>query len=216
LAFLLLGPLGTGLARANFITYQVNVDTSSLNGTSGYLDYQFNPGGNGAAPGSVTITNFSPVGNLNPNDPNNSVSGDVTGSLTGVPSPLTLNNDTAYNDYFESFTYGNSINFDVTLSGPAVGSSGAVGSSFAFSLYDSTGTIPLLTTDPNGSVLTINVNTDGSTSVETFPQSGTNGTPAGSAVSTTPEPSSAVLFVSALPAALVFWRRSRRRRLLCG
>ena len=214
--FLLLGPLGTGLARANSITYQVNVDTSSLNGSSGYLDYQFNPGGAGAGQGSVTIISFSPVGNLNPGDPNNSVSGDVTGSLTGAPSPLTLNNTSAFNDYFEGFTYGNGISFDVTLSGPAVGSSGPVGSSFAFSLYDSDGTTPLLTTDMNGSVLTINANADGSTSVATFPQSLTNDTPAGSAVSTTPEPSSAVLFVTALPAALAFLRFSRRRKLARG
>ncbi|HTU90200.1 MAG TPA: NF038129 family PEP-CTERM protein [Gemmataceae bacterium] len=164
----LLGLFSSGRTQAGPITYQVSVDTSQLSGQSGYLDFEFNPGGLGAAAATATVTSFSPAANLNPNDPNNSISGDVSGSLTGT---LIFDNGTAYNDYFESFAYGNSIQFDVMLSGPALNSSGAspnvnFGSSFAFSLYASDTVTPLLTTDPNGSVLTINVNADATTSVE--------------------------------------------------
>ena len=82
----------------------------------------------------------------------------------------------------------------MTLSGPALDSpGGSSGSSFALSLYDADGRTPLLTTDPNGSVLTVNLNVSGTTSVLTFPQSSTNSTPAAS-VSSVPEPSSLVLF----------------------
>jgi hypothetical protein len=157
-----------GSARAGSVSFNVSVNTASLNGQAGYLDVQFNPGGPGAATGSAALLAFTSDGSQQPSAPLNGVSGDVSGTL---PDALTLTNSTAFNDFFEGFVYGNTIQFELTLSGPAAGSSTTPGSSFAFSLYDDTGSIPLLTTDPNGSVLTVNVNADGSTSVETFPQS---------------------------------------------
>jgi hypothetical protein len=206
LAAVWLGPVEAGP-----ITYVVNVNTSALNGHYGYVDFQFNPGGTAEA-ATATVTAFTPAGNLNAADPNNAPSGDVSGSLT---STLTLNNDTAFNDFFEGFNIGNSIGFDVTLSGTALDSpGGSSGSSFAFSLYDNTGTTPLLTTDPNGSVLTLNVNPDGSTTVETFPQSSTDSNPVAGATplggaTAVPEPSSMMLVISALPVGLLAWCRRR-------
>jgi hypothetical protein len=184
-------------ARAGFITYNVSIDASTLNGQSGYLDFEFNPGGAGAGSATAAVADFSPGGNLLPSAPLNSVSGDVTGSLPGT---LTLGNSTAFNDYFEGFTYDTTISFDVTLSGPAVGGpGGTVGSSFAFSLYDSTGTMPLLTTDRNGSVATLDLNPDGSTTGLTFPA-----TPGGSPAATvTPLAPPAVPEPSTLSLALL-------------
>jgi hypothetical protein len=200
---LLLAP-GFGSARAGSVSYNVTVDTSSLNGQSGYLDVQFNPGGVGAASATATVSAFASDGALQPGAQLNGVSGSVSGMLPGV---LTLTNSTAFNDYFEGFSHGNTISFGLTLDGPAVGGAGPVGSSFAFSLYDSTGTMPLLTTDPNGSVLTVNVNADGSTSVKTFPQSPTNNTPV-TTVSGVPEPASLALAITTLvPVCLALWRR---------
>jgi hypothetical protein len=201
---MLLVAAGPSLVRAGSVTFNVTVDTSSLNGQSGYLDSQFNPGGSGAAAATASITGFTSDGALQPGAPLNGVSGDVSGALPGT---LTLNNSTAFNDSFEGFTFGNTVRFALTLSGPAVGGAGAVGSAFAFSLFDVTGSIPLLTTDPNGSVLTINVNADGSTTVQTFPQSPNNPTPVAT-VSSVPEPSSLALSASVL-AGLAIGRRKR-------
>jgi hypothetical protein len=191
-------------ARAGSISYLVGVDTSSLNGQSGYLDFQFNPGGAGASAAAAMISSFATDGLLQPAAPLNSISGDVTGTLPGL---LTLGNTTAFNDYFEGVTYGNSANFELTLSGPGVGSSGTVGSSFAFSLFDSSGSTALLTTDPNGSVVTVNLNADGSTSVDTFPQSANNPTPAATVTAAVPEPSTLILASTLLPAAFLMRKR---------
>jgi len=171
------------------VTYQVSVNTSALDGQSGNLDFQFNPGGLGSEPATATVTNFQTLAGILSQAA--MLTGDASGSLPGT---LTLNNGTAYNDVFQKFSYGSSFDFALTLSGPALDSpGGSSGSSFALSLYDAAGLTPLLTTDPNGSVLTVNLNVSGTTSVLTFPQSSTNSTPAAS-VSSVPEPSSLVLF----------------------
>jgi hypothetical protein len=160
--------LATGPARAGSQTYNVTVNTSALDGQSGYLDFQLNPGGSGALAVSATVSAFTSDGTLQPGAPLNGVSGDVSGMLPGT---LTVRNTTGFNDYFEGFTYGNGVSFELTVSGPGVGTAGTVGSSFAFSLYDGTGTMPLLTTDPNGSVLTVNVNAEARLTIRRWSQS---------------------------------------------
>lgn len=213
LAFMLLAGFWPGSASADFVTYQVTVDTSSLSGQAGNLDFQFNPGDSSSQAATAVITNFQTSGGLPALS--SILTGDASGSLPGT---LTLDNGTAYNDVFQGFTYGSNFSFDLTLSGTALDSPGGTfGSSFALSLYDSTGTTPLLTTDPNGSVLTVNLNADGTTSVETFPQSLTNGASVGSAnpVSAVPGPSSLVLLASVLPIGLPVLRRLRRRVPTC-
>jgi hypothetical protein len=211
LALALLGILGPGPSRAGSVTYDVSVSTSSLSGQPGNLDFQFNPGGLGALVATATVTNFQTAGGIPA--PSSTLTGDASGALPGT---LTLDNGTAFNDVFQGFTYGTSLSFDLTLSGPALGGpAGTFGSSFALSLYDAAGITPLLTTDPNGSVLTVDLNADGTTSAQLFPQSPTNSTPAASASpvgAVVPEPSSLVLLVSTLPAGMVVLRRLRGRR----
>jgi hypothetical protein len=150
--------------NANPITYAVSVNTSALAGVTGSLDFNFNPGpltsqsasiqilgfsGNGAAVGSPVIT------------------GDATGSLPGT---LTLDNGTSFNDYFQQFRYGSTLDFNVSLYGPALSAPDGVslsGSTFAFSMFsDAAGTMPALTTDvSDGFAYVVNVNLDGSTTV---------------------------------------------------
>lgn len=139
------------------------------------------------------------------------LTGDAAGSLPGT---LTLDNGTAFNDAFQGFTYGSSVSFAVTLSGPAITNpSGTVGSAFAFSLYAGDGFTPLLTTDPNGSVAAILLNTTGTTSVETFPQSSTDNTPVATVApaggTAVPEPSTAtmILLMVSLQSGFLFLRR---------
>ena len=162
LALALLGGLGSGSVQAGFITYEISVNTSSLSGESGFLDFQFNPGpivnGNGALPASATITSFQTIGGAILPLSNPPI-GNASGSLSNT---LTLDNGTVLNDFTQDFLYGSSFSFDLTLSQPLDDPNGTVGSSFALTLFDSLFNSQL-TTDPNGSVLTVNLNPDGTT-----------------------------------------------------
>jgi hypothetical protein len=190
-------------ASANVIEYQVSVNTSSLSGSLGSLDLNFNPGPLATEAASLQILNFSTDGTL---DGIPTVTADVTGTL---PSSLTFDNASFFNDYFQGFSFGTALTFDISLYGPALSSPDGVstsGSSFAFRMFsDSAGTIPALTTDTiNGFAVTVNINLDGTTTLTDFsPQ--TNITP----ISATPEPNGAALglLAVALVSLLLFFRR---------
>jgi hypothetical protein len=152
------------LAVADPITYNVTVDTSSISGTSGSLDFQFNPGPLTTQAASLQILEFSSDGSLAGSP---ALTGDVGGALPGT---LTFDNGTQFNDYFDDFTFGSTLSFQVSLYGPALSSPDGVstsGSDFAFSMFsDPPGTIPTLTTDTvDGFASTIDVNLDGTTTV---------------------------------------------------
>jgi hypothetical protein len=210
LVLLLLGAIGPESAQAGLI-FNVGVDTSSLNGQTGFLDFQFNPGDSSALSATSTVSLFQTNGGVLAQPA--SLTGDATGSLPGT---LTLDNGSVYNDIFQGFTFGNSFTFDLALSGPAVSSSGGtVGSAFAVSLYAADGFTPLLTTDPNASVATIDLNPNGTASVYTFAQSSTDNTAAAtvSSASAVPEPSTLamLLLVASLQAGWMLFRSARRR-----
>jgi hypothetical protein len=200
-----------GSARAGFV-YQVTVNTSSLQGSGGYLDFQLNPADSTAKAATATIQSYLQTGGgaLAPTSVN---TGDAFGTL---PATLTLDNGTAFNDIFQGVTFGSQFSFQLTLSGDAFDHPGGTkGSSFALSLYSSDGITPLLTTDPNGSVLTINVNPNGTTQVLTFPQDSSSGSPPAAGanpVNAVPAPPSLLLLLCASPAGLVAWLRSCKRR----
>lgn len=170
-------------AFADPVVETVTVDTSSINGTAGSIDFNFNPGTFVSQSASLQILNFSSDGAL-AGPP--AITGDVSGALPGT---LTFDNGTALNDYFEGFTFGNVLKFDVSLYGPALSSpdgTSTSGSSFAFSMFsDPAGATPALTSDDmNGIAFSINVNLDSSTTLTTF-SSQTNVEAAGVTV---PEP----------------------------
>jgi hypothetical protein len=179
------------VAKAGPIVYDVTVDTSSIAGTMGSLDFQFNPGPLTTQPASLQILDFTSDGALAGSP---SLTGDVSGAL---PATLTYDNGTQYNDFFEDFTYGTTLSFEVSLYGPALSSPDGVsasGSTFAFSMFsDAAGTVPTLTTDTiDGFAATLNVNLDGTTTV-TDPSTETS---VSSVV--TPEPESLVLLATGL------------------
>ena len=152
------------MASAAPITYDVTVDSSSISGTVGSLDFNFNPGPLVTQSASLQILSFTSDGALAGSP---TLTGDVAGAL---PATLTLVNGTAFNDYFQGFTYGSTLSFQVSLFGPALSSpdgTSTSGSTFAFSMFsDTLGTIPVLTTDTtNGFAFTIDVNLDGTTTV---------------------------------------------------
>jgi len=181
------------------ITYQVTVNTSPIQGTGGSVDFNFNPGPLVSQAASVQILNFTTNGTL----ANNAlVIGDVTGTL---PSTVSLNNTGALNDYFEGFTYGTTLQFSISLFGPALSSPNGVatsGSTFAFSMFsDPNGTIPVLTTDTtNGFAYTVNVNLDGSTSAASF------------VPTSSPEPLSLGLLLVGLALLCFGWGKAARQK----
>jgi hypothetical protein len=151
MALALLCAVPAGEAAAAPITHHVSLDTSSVSGTSGSLEFQFNPGGLGAVPATATITNFAggtllggPV-----------FTGDASGTLS--PGPLRIGNATAFNDVVQDFLYGDSLSFDITLAelGPGAADPGATGSRFSLTLWDGPGATgsQLFAIDPSGAAV---------------------------------------------------------------
>jgi hypothetical protein len=153
-------------ASAAPIIYDVMVDSSSISGTAGSFDFEFNPGPLVTQAASLQILSFTSNGTLAGSPV---LTGDVTGTL---PATVTFDNGTAFNDYFEGFTYGSTLSFKVSLYGPALSLPGGAtsGSKFAFSMFsDAAGTIPALTTNTTeGFAFTIDVNLDGTKTVTNF------------------------------------------------
>ena len=190
------------LASAQPITYDVIVNTSTISGTSGSLDFQFDPGPLVSQAASLQILDFTSDGTL-VGAP--ILTGDASGPLPGT---LTFDNVTGFNDYFQGFTFGTTLAFNVSLYGSALSSPDGVstsGSTFAFTMFsDAAGTIPALSTDTtNGFAFTVDVNLDGTTGVT---NSSTETTTAPASV---PEPGSVALLGTAT-ALLALLDRKRR------
>jgi hypothetical protein len=146
------------------IIYDVTVDSSSISGTAGSLDFEFNPGPLATQAASLQILNFISGGMLGGSP---SLSGDVAGAL---PTTLTFGNGSGFNDYFEGFMYGATLSFQVSLYGPALSMPDGIstsGSTFAFSMFSNpAGTIPVLTTNTTeGLAFAIDVELNGTTTV---------------------------------------------------
>lgn len=184
-------------AHADSVTYAVSVDTSSLVGGTGYIDLELNAGSLPAADVMATVSGF---GGAVPDSGNLFTLG-TSGTL---PGDVSFDNQTP-NDYFEALTFGSVINFNVTLSGPGVSSTGSIlsdsGTDFQVEFLDSTQSSFLFTNDPNGPAAIIAIANDGSLSAEAQQ---------GSTVAPTPEP--ATLSLVGLGAAMMLVARKWRPR----
>lgn len=203
------------VAAASPIIYDVTVTTSSISGTAGSLDFNFNPGLLLTQTASLQLLNFTSDGTLAGACPCGT--GDVSGQL---PATVTFDNSTSFNDYFDDFTFGSTLSFGVSLYGPALSGPDGIstsGSTFAFSMFsDAAGTIPALTTDTtDGFAFTVDVNLDGATTVTNF-SSQTTVAPA--ATSTTPEPGSSALLITGISVLWMLrrWQRRKATGRSCG
>lgn len=176
------GLLFAGSARADTLLL-FTVDTNSVSGTSGYLDFQFNPGYDSQA-AFAELEDFTSDGFLNGAA---LTSGAVSGALPGVVS---IDNTTGYNDYYQPFNYGQTFSFVLDVGGPAITApdgTSASGSTFGLGLYD-VNQYPILTTDPLGFVATATLNLDGTVTPQVFPVDDTGTPPVTSIEVETPEP----------------------------
>ncbi len=223
LSLLLLGLGGAGTARGDMV-YLVTVDTTSLDGESGILSFEFNPG-LGTYQSATALISGLTIGGGGTLSGETVLYGDAGGNLNGLSEnkgvqsgQLALNNTTAFNDGDQYLTYGTSITFNVTLSGPAIDSpkSAASGTTFSFFVQD-TSFNPLLTdttSNPGGSILNLDIAaSSGSVTATTYPSEpgGVTATPQDA---TAPAPSGMALAL--LGMASVATCAALRRRLIQG
>ena len=145
---------------ANTITYLVTADTSAILAESGFLDLQLEPGPTPTNDVTATVTSFTTNGTLTGAA---ALTGDVTGQL---PSQLSFDNQTVFNDYFQGMTFGAKESFDVTLTSPVPVGGGP--SAFNIAFYASDASTPLLTTSPDGNAGQIVIDGDGVTTPATY------------------------------------------------
>jgi hypothetical protein len=190
------------------VVYHVTVNTSSVSGTSGFLEMQFNPGAVSTQLATATVSSFNGGGGtLGSADPN---IGDVGGTL---PGSLTFINDQALNDYFQGFTFGSGLSFVLTLDGPAITSPNGIataGSTFALSFFDSAVT-PILTNQGalSGAAGMVDINVDGTTTATAFPNGTAPSVVTFAAPGLVPEPSTLALLASGV--LLIGFGVARRR-----
>jgi hypothetical protein len=201
--------LSAGSATASSVQYLVTVNTSPVNTTSGFLDFQFNPGDASSQSATAQIMNFNSGGGtlvFNLGSPQASLS--VSGTL---PDTVTLVNATAVNDYFQEFTYGDFFSFVLSLTGPALDSpdgTATAGTTFGILLLD--GQNSILTNNSAGVSGQVLVNLDGSTTPQSFPTA--TGGPSVVTFQELPEPGTMFLLGIGSLALTVLRLRLRRTR----
>ena len=175
---------------AGDMTYPVEVNTSSLEGTTGSFVLQFNPGATpNAQSATVIVSNVIVTGGSLTSALTDK--GGASGSLSGTAQ---LANSSVLNEIDQGMTFGSSVRFDVTISGAAVEQpgNGDFGSTVAVQLLGADGVTPQDTIDPSGAVITVDVNPDGSTRVTNFASSAQGGAPVAGTFNVADAPLSAI------------------------
>lgn len=138
------------------LSYNVSVDTTSLNTTSGYLYFQY--GGFNAVDSTATLYSFN-GGALAADNSANVVDGSaVTGKL---PNSVYFANTNGTNDYNHGITFGSDLKFSVAFASTSFGATNNGNSTFSLGLFsDEAGLSPLVST-----LFTIDLNNDATTVV---------------------------------------------------
>jgi hypothetical protein len=98
------------VASSAAVVYDVTVDTSSIAGTSGNLDFQFNPSGDAPA-ALATLSQFDLDGTILTGPP--ILDGDVSAS----PGTLSFGNGPGFNAALQPVTFGTSLSFRIAFAG---------------------------------------------------------------------------------------------------
>lgn len=106
--------------------YQVQLDTRAWAGSSGWLDFQFNPGNQPAPGAQLLISQLS--GNFGSEF---ALEGQAAGSLA---SGFSLGNGSGFNNLFHAANLGGSFSFRLSFSGDIYSQPGTVGTSFSLGL----------------------------------------------------------------------------------
>lgn len=173
--------------------YNVTIDTSSLNGTNGYLYLQYNP--SSAVNSTARVYGFSTDGTLGAQSVNVVNGSAVTGTLPGNVVFANTNNANGINDYNHAELFGNSINFNLLFASNSFGLPVGGSSTFSLGLYqDEFGASPLL----GGTLFTVDLLNNGTTSYQVFSNAN---------VSTVPEPGTIVLLGAGLLGLCIYNKR---------
>ena len=181
-------------AWAGPVEFTITLNTASIAGTNGSLDFALYPGAGSDQVLTATVFDFLATGGSYGGV--KTPTGNVTGGpvITGNNLTLLANTLTQDNDELESFKFGSTLSFVVALSGPALTAPDGLALSpeqFIFSTYsDAAGTIPVLTTDPGGAAGIINISAQGVAS--------TSAVASGLSIVASPEPASFCMLASAL------------------
>jgi hypothetical protein len=191
------------------LSYDVTVDTSSLNGTSGYLYFQY--GGLNAVDSAATVFGFT-GGTLDALPSENVVDGSaVSGQL---PGPVVFANTNGINDYNHGILFGNTLSFGVSFAATAFGAPDGGSSTFSLGLFsDEFGLNPIYNLQGSnnsvpGTLFTINLMNNGSASSEII--AGQANVTNGTGVSPVPVPAALWLFGSGLAGLAGIRKRIQR------
>ena len=170
--------------------FHVNVDTSSLAGTTGYLDIQFNPGQALAPAASADLSGFSGDAVLLSGA---TLDGGASGNLPGT---LHFNNTTPFNALLQPVNFGNAFSFDAAFSGNFLTSGGNIGTTFSLALLDASNAT-LKSIDIDGRLLRFELAPGGQVTPSTYASDNMGGQPLAT-VAAVPLPGTLMLLLSGM------------------
>ena len=192
--------LATGAAKA--ATYSVNIDTSSIAGTTGSVDFQWNLGAVNSLL-TASVASFSNGSTLTGTPL--LISGTFTGSLASGDS-LNFDGASAFNYVYQDMTFGSSISFTLTLPDAAPAQSDPTSDSgFFIAVLDANQASALTTTSADNQALAFTLQAGSAPTFEAYTSLATI-----SSVSPVPEPATVALMLAGL--AGVVGMSSLRRR----
>ncbi len=200
-SLLLASGLALSATTSHAALYHVSINTAALVGNASgpfSLDFQLNSGDT-LSNNTAVISSFT-YGGGGAAFGAPSAFGGATGDLT--LNSISLSDSSAFNEFYQSFTAGSTLDFDLNLSQNV--DAGPTPDGFSFSILDSSlASIP--TTGVGDTLLTMDINSAGLPAIADG--SGT-GAFSGISVTAVPEPSAALLGVLACGLGVLRRRRS--------